>query len=99
MNTAFEIAARNAATPAKGHNSKAVAEEKLKELVERIETLEEEKRERTEEIRELYISAKANGLDAKVMRRLVAERKRNAAKVAEEEDTLASYRLMLGMLS
>ena len=44
----------------------------LRAIVERIERLEEEKKEVAEQIKEVYAEAKGNGFDAKTLRKIVA---------------------------
>lgn len=70
----------------------------LKSLVERIERLEEEKATVTTDIREVYAEAKGSGFDTKILRKIVARRKRDANEVAEEEAIFDLYLQSLGML-
>lgn len=76
----------------------AVAQGQLRSIVERIERLEEEKTALTGDIREVYAEAKANGFDVKVMRRVVALRRKEASERAEEQAILDLYMHALGML-
>lgn len=69
----------------------------LKSFIDRIETLEEEKKAIGTDIRDVYDQAKGAGYTPKIMRRLVRERQRDAAEVAEEEALLDAYRHALGM--
>lgn len=71
----------------------------LKAVVERIEKLEEEKAALAEDIKEVYAEAKANGFDPKIIKQVVALRKKDAAKVAEEKAMIAVYMESLGMLA
>lgn len=73
--------------------------ERLRQIVERIESLEEDKRAVAEEIKQAFSNAKGEGYDTKILRRLLAERKRDAAEVLEEESVLELYRMALGMSS
>lgn len=72
------------------------AKDQLKSIVERIERLEEEKRALAEDIKEIYTEAKGNGFDAKIIRRVVAIRKQDAAKRSEEEELLDLYLSAVG---
>lgn len=89
-----------------GHNSGAprapqsggVAAGRLRAFIERIERLEEEKKTVSDDIREVYAEAKANGFDAKVMRQVVKLRKQDAAERQEQEAILDLYMHALGML-
>ena len=85
-----------------GHNSGAMDDpiqgDQLKSIVERIERLEEEKKEIATDIKEVYAEAKGNGYDVKILRKIVARRKRDANEVAEEEAIFDLYLSSLGML-
>jgi uncharacterized protein (UPF0335 family) len=75
----------------------SVAPDQLKAFVERIERLEEEKAALAGDIRDVYAEAKANGFDTKVLRKVVALRKRDLAERKEEEAILDLYLQALGM--
>ena len=70
----------------------------LRAIVERIERLEEEKKEVAEQIKEVYAEAKGNGFDAKILRKIVALRKKKPEERSEEEAILELYMNALGML-
>lgn len=85
-----------------GHNSgmaEPVQGDKLLSLVERIERLEEEKRTIVEDIREVYGEAKSDGYDVKILRKIVARRRRDANEVKEEEAIFDLYLQSLEMLA
>lgn len=65
--------------------------EKLKQFIARIERLEMEKTELAADIREVYAEIKSFGLDAKVVRKVVALRKIDASERAEQEALLDIY--------
>lgn len=75
-----------------------VAAGQLKAIVERIERLEEEKKEVADQIKEVYAEAKGNGFDAKTLRKVVALRKKPAEERSEEEAMLDLYLHALGMI-
>jgi len=77
--------------------SDAVAPDLLKSFVERIERLEEEKASIAGDVKEVYAEAKAQGFDTKVLRKVVALRKRDAAERREEEEIMDLYLQALGM--
>lgn len=77
--------------------SYGIAADELRYFIERVERLEQEKKEAAEQISEVYAEAKALGYDTKVMRKVIALRKRNADDIAEEEAVLEMYRAALGM--
>lgn len=78
-----------------GHNS--VAGEQLRALIERIERLEEEKKDLANDIKEVYGEAKGNGFDTKVLRKLVSLRKQDMSERLEQEAVLDLYMHALGM--
>ena len=76
----------------------AVAAGQLKSIVERIERLEEEKKEIADQVKEVYAEAKANGFDTKTLRKVVGLRKKNLEERQEEEAMLDLYLHALGMV-
>ena len=76
----------------------SVAAGQLLSIVERIERLEEEKKEVAEQIKEVYAEAKANGFDGKTLRKIVTLRKKPSEEREEEEALLDLYMSALGML-
>ncbi len=84
-----------------GHNSNpktTFAQGQLRSFVERIERLDEERRTIVADQKEVYAEAKANGFDTKVLRRVIALRKKDANERAEQETILETYMQALGML-
>ncbi|SFI83864.1 DUF2312 domain-containing protein [Albimonas pacifica] len=71
----------------------------LRAIVERIETLEAEKAEVSEQIKEVYAEAKGNGFDAATLRKIVALRKKRPEERSEEEAMLELYMNALGMIA
>ncbi|WP_172332697.1 DUF2312 domain-containing protein [Mangrovicoccus sp. HB161399] len=69
----------------------------LRQFVERVERLEAEKKDIGEQIKEVMAEAKGRGYDTKVMRKLIALRKRDRDDIAEEEAVLELYKEALGM--
>ena len=74
-----------------------VAAEQLRLFLERIERLEEEKKGIGDDIRDVYLEAKANGYDAKIMRQIIRLRKMPAHDRQEMEAILQTYLSALGM--
>ncbi len=70
--------------------------DQLKSIVERIERLEEEKKTISDDIGEVYSEAKGNGYDTKVLRKVIAIRKRDRNERAEEEAILDLYLQAVG---
>jgi uncharacterized protein (UPF0335 family) len=63
----------------------------LRGIVERIERLEEEKAQVSEQIKEVYAEAKGNGFDPKILRKVVAMRKLTPDERAEVEAIMDLY--------
>lgn len=75
-----------------------VARDQLRTIIERIERLEEEKKAIADDIKDVYAEAKANGFDAKTLRKVVSLRKIESAEREEQEAMLDLYLSALGML-
>ena len=73
------------------------AQSQLKSILERIETLDDEKDAISEHIKEVYAESKGNGFDNKVLRKIVALRKKDRDKVLEEKAILELYAHALGI--
>ena len=71
---------------------------KLAEIVNRIERLEDERAVLAADVKDIYTEAKSSGYDPKIIKKLIALRKKDAATIAEEEALLDTYRSALGML-
>ena len=74
-----------------------VTADELRQFIERFETLEAEKKDVTEQQKELMAEAKGRGYDTKVMKKVVALRKRKPDDIAKEETILELYKSALGM--
>jgi uncharacterized protein (UPF0335 family) len=75
----------------------AVTADELRQFIERYEQLESEKKDVAEQLKELMAEAKGRGYDTKVMRKVIALRKRKPDEIAEEEAVLDMYKAALGM--
>ena len=69
----------------------------LRQFIERFERLEMEKKDIADQQKEVMAEAKARGYDTKVMRKVIALRKRDKDDIAEEEAVLQMYMEALGM--
>ncbi|MBJ3776825.1 DUF2312 domain-containing protein [Acuticoccus mangrovi] len=74
-----------------------VAGEQLRQIVERIERLEEEKQGIADDIKDVYAEAKGNGFDTKVLRQIIRMRKQEPNERQEQEAVLDLYMQALGM--
>ena len=72
------------------------AQEKLRQLVARIERLEEEKKSIGDDIKESYAEAKAMGFDSKVLRQVIRFRKQDRQVREEQEQIRDLYLHALG---
>jgi len=72
------------------------AKEKLKQIIARIERLEEEKAQIAADIKDVYGEAKSTGYDTKVLRKVVRHRKQDAQERAEQEQIMDLYLHALG---
>lgn len=83
----------------KGHNRVGgIAVEQLRNIIDKIEKLEEEKSAVAQDIRDVYSEAKGGGFDPKTIRQIVKLRKIDAAERDEAELILDTYKRALGML-
>ena len=78
-------------------DSYRVAGEELRQFVERFERLEIEKKDISDQQKEVMAEAKSRGYDTRIMRKIVSLRKRDLEDVAEEEAVLNMYKTALGM--
>ena len=72
-------------------------DDRLRLLIERIERLEEEKKGIGDDIKDVYLEAKANGYDGKIMRQIIRLRKMQPHDRQEMEAILQTYLAALGM--
>lgn len=69
----------------------------LRQFIERYEHLQAEKQDIADQQKEVMAEAKGRGYDTKVLRKIIAMRKRDRDDIAEEEAILEMYREALGM--
>jgi uncharacterized protein (UPF0335 family) len=74
-----------------------VAADQLRLFIERVERLEEEKKGISDDIKDVYAEAKANGYDTKTMRKVVALRRLETHVRQEADALLDTYRAALGL--
>lgn len=74
-----------------------VTADELRQFIERFEQLEAEKADVAAQQKELMAEAKGRGYDTKVMRKVIALRKRKPDEIAEEEAIMEMYKSALGM--
>lgn len=74
-----------------------VTREELRAFIERYERLEVEKQEIAGHQKEVMAEAKARGYDTRVMRKVIALRRKDPQQLSEEEAILELYKQALGM--
>ena len=74
-----------------------VTADELRQFIERIERLDAEKKDISDQQKEVLVEAKGCGYDIKVIRKLITLRRRDQGEVAEEEAVLELYKEALGM--
>ena len=87
------------AMPKQGDVSSAegVAADELKQFIERIERLEEEKAGIMGDIKEVFAELKGRGFDAKAVRKIISLRRQDHSERQEQEAILELYMQALGM--
>ncbi|MEB2845700.1 DUF2312 domain-containing protein [Rhizobiales bacterium RZME27] len=75
-----------------------VARDQLRAFIERIERLEEEKKTIADDIKDVYGEAKSMGYDTKIMKKVIALRKKDDQERMEEDLILDTYLSALGMI-
>ncbi|KIL98741.1 hypothetical protein CCC_02191 [Paramagnetospirillum magnetotacticum MS-1] len=73
-----------------------IAAEALRQFIDRIERLEEEKKALSADIKDVYSQCKSQGFDTKIIRKIVALRKRDRQEREEEQQILDLYLAALG---
>ncbi|MCJ8139593.1 DUF2312 domain-containing protein [Falsirhodobacter halotolerans] len=74
-----------------------VTADELRQFIERFEQLESEKKDINEQQKELMAEAKGRGYDTKVMKLVIALRRRKPDEIAEQEAIMDMYKAALGM--
>ena len=78
-------------------DSGGVAAERLTSFIERLERLEDEKRDVGDQIKDVFAEAKGEGFDIKIMRQLLKLRRMKPHDRSEQEELLEVYQAALGM--
>ena len=74
-----------------------VTANELRQFIERFERLDAEKKDLADQQKEVMGEAKSRGYDTKVIRKVIALRKRDKDDIAEEVAVLEMYKVALGM--
>jgi uncharacterized protein (UPF0335 family) len=74
-----------------------ITDQQLRQYIERVERLEEEKKGIADDVRDVYLEAKSQGYDPKIMRKIVRLRKQTPQDRATEEALIDTYKNALGI--
>jgi uncharacterized protein (UPF0335 family) len=74
-----------------------VSADRLRQYIERIERLEEERAGISDDIKDVYSEAKSAGFETKVMRQVIKLRKMDGQKRQEQEELLELYKAAIGL--
>ncbi len=77
--------------------SEVVAADQLKQYISRIERLESDKSDISDDLKQVFDEAKANGFDTKIMKQVIKLKKLDKDSLAEQEAILDLYRAALGV--
>lgn len=80
-----------------GDNATTAAGDQIRAYVERYERLDAEKKDIMDGQREIMSEAKSSGYDAKALKRIIADRKRDSDDLAEEQAIVEMYKSALGI--
>ena len=70
---------------------------KLKQIINKIETIEQERQESADLLKDAYNEAKSMGFDVKIIKHVLKLRKKDKQKLAEEDSLIELYRDALGV--
>ena len=80
-----------------GDNAHKAAADQIRAYIERFERLEAEKQDLMQDQKEIMAEAKGNGFNVKALRKIIADRKRDADDLAEEQAIVELYKSALGI--
>jgi uncharacterized protein (UPF0335 family) len=82
---------------AMGDNAHKAAADQIRAYIERFERLEAEKQDVMQGQKDIMAEAKGNGFNVKALRKIIADRKRDADDLAEEQAIVELYKSALGI--
>lgn len=77
--------------------SEVIEAEKLKQIIRKIETIEQEKIEASDLLKDVFNEAKSMGFDVKIIKHVIKLRKKDPDALAEEDSLIDLYRGALGV--
>ena len=78
-----------------GEGAATIAAERLRSFVERVERVEEEITALQDDKKEIYAEAKGEGYDVKILKKVIARRRKDRSDLHEEETLLDLYEAAL----
>lgn len=77
--------------------TEVIESEKLKQIISKIETIEEERSESAELLKDAYNEAKHLGFDVKIIKHVLKLKKKDKDALAEEDSLIETYRAALNV--
>ena len=77
--------------------NEVIETDKLKQIINKIETIEEERLESADLLKDAYNEAKLMGFDVKIIKHVLKLRKKDKQKLEEEDSLIELYRQALGV--
>jgi uncharacterized protein (UPF0335 family) len=77
--------------------NEVIEAEKLKQIISKIETIEEERAESADLLKDAFNEAKSMGFDVKIIKHVLKLRKKDKKKLEEEDNLIDLYRGALGV--
>ena len=77
--------------------SEVIEAEKLKQMINKIETIEQERLESADLLKDFFNEAKSMGFDVKIIKHVLKLRKKDKDALAEEDNLIDLYRGALGI--
>ena len=74
-----------------------VESEKLKQIIGKIENIEAERQEISDQLKDTYNEAKSQGFDVKIIKHVLKLKQKDKNQLAEEESLIDLYRGALGI--
>ncbi|MFV0250649.1 MAG: DUF2312 domain-containing protein [Rickettsia aeschlimannii] len=77
--------------------SEVIVKEQLEQYISKIERLEQEKADLSQEVKDIFQDASSHGFDVKAMKSILKLKKLDKDKLAEQDTMLELYRDTLGI--
>lgn len=77
--------------------NEVIEADKLKQIISKIETIEEERAESADLLKDAFNEAKSMGFDVKIIKHVLKLRKKDKKKLEEEDSLIELYRGALGV--